>query len=720
MDHTNTPSHPRDRHPRASSRASTSTTSTRQTSLTHSSANTSLSAASPKLPHPSAHPHRPYTTTGTKPPLAPPDTPSPASTFLHERLQRERRVDLDARSAAPDPRGSPARPPSSGSADSRRRGMGAKEMEQTVSTLHKQNFDLKLELYHRRERQNGLEDRLEALRREKGAVEEMNDTLVAELEKRDKAVEEAVAMIVLLESHVETLLREREMVRHVEEAQGGAFRRLQYDDLGRSETPRPRAPSGGSTDASTRAIHRVPSFLSARSDTTENLRSVYLGTHGSLHSLRRPEEDSGRASAASPSLSVLSESSFVSVYGKDGGRGGDPDGRPSIDESLSEMRMAPPSRLAQLDPRQPRSNSLTASAPRAPVRAPAASTEYTSPLQKLERTYSLRTSSSRLSGPETPDATRAEPSPSHQRTKEQKREALRRVLTDAPRGDAGLPPTPDTISTTTLRRCKASDDTLGGREGARLDLAPLLQPAQADKGQPPTTADFARQGAAFFGNVPVSRPRSAGETTASRNGWDSDSDSDAASDIWMQEGGRPGGGESPDLFGFPPSSAWGGKRADMDELISVQAGLLPAGPPPPPNRRSSLQAPTGEGARGRRHARRNSDGVAEGQYPPAAQKPRGLGRLNPFRRSLGGDADTNSPGKSTMGVPSRVRADDEGARATPPPILRNRGASVGLEDDGGVALAQAPEGATPPRGVGGVEGRRKWLGGFRRDARRAG
>src|SRR5690606_10916886 len=122
-----------------------------------------------------------------------------------------------------------ARPPSSGSYESRRKGMGVKEIEQTVSTLHKQNFDLKLELYHRRERQTALEDRLEGVLREKEQVVQMNDTLIAELEKRDKAVEEAVAMIVLLESRVETLLKEREMVRQVEE-QNSTFRQLQHED----------------------------------------------------------------------------------------------------------------------------------------------------------------------------------------------------------------------------------------------------------------------------------------------------------------------------------------------------------------------------------------------------------------------------------------------------------------------------------------------------------
>src|SRR5690606_24934723 len=145
--------------------------------------------------------------------------------------------------------------------------------------------------------------------------EEMNDTLLEELEKRDKAVEEAVAMIVLLETQVETLLKEREMVRQIETQT--SFHPLQNGDAdggARASTPRMTRPERRGDAAE--AMRRMPSFLSERSETTENLRNVYLNVHGSLQSLRRPagdmvsEVDKDRAnSLASPSLSVLSESS---------------------------------------------------------------------------------------------------------------------------------------------------------------------------------------------------------------------------------------------------------------------------------------------------------------------------------------------------------------------------------------------------------------------------
>ena len=71
-----------------------------------------------------------------------------------------------------------------------------------------------------------------------------------------------------------------------------------------------------------KTLARMPSFVSERSETTENLRSVYLGARASLMSLPRMSEDTNDAESrlannmmTSPSMSVLSESSFLSVYG---------------------------------------------------------------------------------------------------------------------------------------------------------------------------------------------------------------------------------------------------------------------------------------------------------------------------------------------------------------------------------------------------------------------
>ncbi|KAG7143109.1 hypothetical protein HYQ45_000576 [Verticillium longisporum] len=209
------------------------------------------------------------------------------------------------------------RPGSSGSSEpSKKKGMGVKEMEATVSTLHKQNFDLKLELYHRRERQTTLEEKVEQLASEKEQLEEVNDRLLEELEKRDKAVQEAVQMIVLLEARVEKLVEEREMVRQVETAGYLADMDASLD----APTPKARAADLARLEEDVRKLNRMPSFVSEKTETTANLRNVYLGTRGNLTLPKLTEgladTDPGRAGMVSPSLSVLSESSFASIYGE--------------------------------------------------------------------------------------------------------------------------------------------------------------------------------------------------------------------------------------------------------------------------------------------------------------------------------------------------------------------------------------------------------------------
>ncbi|PKS13068.1 hypothetical protein jhhlp_000409 [Lomentospora prolificans] len=652
---------------RAPSRASNSTTSTRITS--HSTGNSSYTTSSPKMSSSTLSSHRLNLSNGGRKPVPShlssqlmrevgyDARQSPVSSYLQEKLQRERKVESDNKSVSsgrtsndPNVQSSPIRregfdprrPMSSGGHDSssKKKGMGVKEMEQidpatkitnttyqTVSTLHKQNFDLKLELYHRRERQTALEEELVTMKEEKNQFMELNDRLVEELEKRDKAVEEAVAMIVLLEAQVETLLKEREMVRHIESqtAFGGMNDPL---DIARGTTPKPL--SGHVPRASVDlALQRMPSFLSEQSETTENLRNVYLcAKGGSLLSLLRPTEtplDLEHERLASPSLSVLSESSFVSVYGKNSHQDGDNtvtpfDETPSLDiqspdgaslnrsqnalvrERYSRDRVGTPSRSM-------RTNPLTQAAQYQPL---ADLLDQASPLQRLEkmdRTFSLKTVSSRQSGQERePEYQKAAPAPppvsrteSQRRTKEEKREALRRVMTDGPAGrlrDQNMPPTPDTISTTTLRHYQNSADALSSQPGLAhqqsyftlsetnslpsLDARPdqraqTVIPASVSVAQPPSMTAFNSRKdvptSSYFDSRPpiIQRPRSADETTASHrknNGWDSESDDESdinsmasSLDIWMKDSWKPskssanGRRYSPDLFGFPSKGA---------------------------------------------------------------------------------------------------------------------------------------------------------------------
>ncbi|OIW27893.1 hypothetical protein CONLIGDRAFT_453658 [Coniochaeta ligniaria NRRL 30616] len=670
--------------PRAASRSSTSSTKTR---TTHLSSNGSFTQLPPSPQHSAAHPtHRFHHSTcgrgSTERPRsqlsreASEDSRQslpPVSSFLQERLQRERKVESErsssrlsnetmnasfdhktaqsspARSGVSDGR----RPRSSGGADpvKKKQGLGVKEMEQTLSTLHKQNFDLKLELYHRRERQTALEERLEKLETDKIQTDEMNDKLIVELEKRDKAVEEAVAMIVVLEARVEQLLREREMVRRVED-HGFHFSRNETPTPSEMATPRRTDFARSSPEDEGKILARMPSFLSEQSEATSNLRNVYLGVRGSILSLSKTAEDGqdqereDLQGTRSPSLSVLSESSFRSIYGEK-----DVPGSSDSSPSPPHMEPAPFDGLSESGSFRPslsgdKSNIVTPSKLRRVesrnMSAGAAKFQNindildvaASPLQRLEKLEKTLTAMDDASRPSTAYERKTDSRPSTGRpvkpgarpqTKQEKRDALERVLTNGHhpsdfRNSQGLPPTPDTISTSTLRRFKNSNDTLpkeiefaGDRSylalsettGSQQSITPekteRLGGSRNDTAQPVSTTAFdglkeVSSDASYFNgrfsSAQIPRPRSADETTISnrrggrgRGNWESDESDDeldgagsvtSTFDYWMREslspnraaalnpfssasqaGTKHDGRISPDLFSFPTStSGW--------------------------------------------------------------------------------------------------------------------------------------------------------------------
>ncbi|KAM0553048.1 hypothetical protein ACHAPJ_007595 [Fusarium lateritium] len=676
---------------RTASRSSTSTTNTRNTMYSANSG-TSHAPASPGLSH-SQHSHRLYHATCQRPASAAPRTTTRTprltresssestrqhvvSSFLQEKLQQSRqaesdkssswsRTTTDVNSSGEFGRslGSPIRvvesdghrPQSAaGNEPSKKKGLGVKDMEQVISSLHKQNFDLKLELYHRRERQTALEDKVEVLETEKARTDDLNDHLTQEMEKRDKAIEEAVAMIVTLEARFEQFAKERAIVEQIEAE--GQYAAPEFDPC--YEDPRPNTVSPDITKqpGGDKTITRMPSFLSDRSENTENLRNVYLGARGSVLSLAQVPEgpgdaDNGRGPGlGSPSLSVLSESSFVSVYGS---KGHDKGNLPEVDEPLTLDGAAGkgssinrPKTAFVKSPtanRSTRSNSL--STRQAQFESINNVIEYSSPMQRSERSYTTKKSDER---PQSRDkdgldfAGRAVKSPNHRRTKEEKRESLRRVMTDAPGGvrlhDHNLPPTPDTISTSTLRRFQNSNETLAKHPTMRRSHGALSETSENDGSysgvqleQPMRAVKASAQiielnNRAYLENRgrSIQRPRSADETTVSHrkgNDWDTDTDdSDVESlesslDIWMRESAKPnmnGGRASPDLFSFPSNAAKGGWAMDamfgpgsghsggastgidpdkIRDLFPVQQELFSSSlPPPPPNRRSSLNA----------------------------------------------------------------------------------------------------------------------------------
>lgn len=551
----------------------------------------------------------------------------------------------------------------------KKRGLGVKEMEQVISTLHKQNFDLKLELYHRRERQTTLEERLDDLENDRQRMEEVNDKLLVELEKRDKAVEEAVAMIITLEMQVEQLFRERSMAERMENE---SFFSQGYEIGYRTPVAHGLGPDIVKMENDAKAVNRVPSFLSDHSEATENLRNVYLGTKGSsMLSLPRllessPEGDTLRT-LGSPTLSVLSESSFASIYGRrENGAVGDA-ACTEVDETIVHDGDGPT--LMKISTEHQMSRGKAGSVPPDGAVVPRASsaTHFPSitdlmagsPLQRLERLDGSWTSqreeglpqSRERDHPKTHHTASDAPSAAPGALGKDRRDTLRRVLTEGPGGvrlhDHGLPPTPDTISSSTLQRLQGSDDALAHEQDVIDDscngvslkssvhdetwrdshgeaVADQHQPeldSWASLGKPPIESPFDHHRGPL-----IPRPRSADESTTSHGrgkAWDSDLDDDSDTrslqsslDIWMRESDQSKGRsrESPDLFSFPANVLTGncasaasmlpiGAEAGRDQpppgfdymrdLFSLRQGLFGNAAPPPPSRRSSLQATTG-------------------------------------------------------------------------------------------------------------------------------
>lgn len=608
---------------------------------------------------------------------------------------------------------------------------------------------MKLELYHRRERQTALEERVEVLEKDKRETDELHDTLMEELEKRDKAVEEAVAMIVMLEDRVDQLVTERNMVRQVENE--GLFR---SQDL-TAEYLHAVSARGGSGmnrgDGYAKVVNRMPSFLSEKSENTENLRNVYLGVRGSALSLPRVAEGSSEAGNTpangygSPTLSVLSESSFVSVYGQ---KAQSRDYPPPVDMPLSldgvdgGYHLPGPRESGRMLPGKPMmapARSATAN----PLSRPNGSSQYysilgmvdhKSPLQqieRLERTRSGRREDNRPSSQGREfrgDEAMAHQSPARRPTKEEKREALKKVMTDVPGGvrlnDEGFPPTPDTISTSTLHRMKGSNDTLSQQHEAMRDRISGLQMNTAEVGRE-RFGDFAAEAPLRRGHVGggardprdvniydhrdalIPRPRSAGETTVSNtrgSDWGSDSEDDAHSlqsslDIWMREStksGKKGGRASPDLFGFPSSASRGGwamtsmfgpnnvrtkgegigpDAAFMHDLFSLRQSSQSAHPsshpaPPPPDRRSSLHARTGS----------TSETLQFPQYPVADEtssnqrqhQARRMSEDVPMRTEL------QTPVQTQIHQPPPQQPGSDQKKSHYPPITGQQGARAGL------------------------------------------
>ncbi|KAI1733431.1 hypothetical protein F4680DRAFT_29611 [Xylaria scruposa] len=449
---------------------------------------------------------------------------NPVSSLLQERLQKERRAEserlaskwgADLSSSTGDIRdgdilnspskrykpGAERRPRSSHDDDSSQTSMGAKQTEKAVSALHKQNFDLKLELFHRREKQTILETRVEELETERQELTDIQENLLAELVKRDKAIEEAVNMIVKLEARVDELVRERETGQQI--VAGGPYQHSwsNMPDSLRTETPKPSDHGVylSIEPIEPKTLERMPSFLSDRSAQTQHLRSVVLQNNSSLRHIRGVSEISASSAevseanhVASPSLSVLSESSFVSIYGSKQGQDeagllplGDALG---MDGTFGDRSPTPTMRMMNSPSYQKTSGPnrtlhLTKAATYLPSQVLPTNNALKLPIKRMEQ-HGEKTSfvddafrpstSGRRKSVVTP-VSQFTSSPSQARSRRERSQTLQKVMTNYPThkdlvNTHPLPPTPDTVSSSVLQTQKDqsnSQDSLSRGDDAQ-------------------------------------------------------------------------------------------------------------------------------------------------------------------------------------------------------------------------------------------------------------
>lgn len=430
-------------------------------------------------------------------------------------------------------------------------------------------------------------------------------------------------MIISLETRIDLLLREREMIRQ-----------LESDEAFLSHlTQSPSTTLVGHTDATKDSQYsapndkkrpsHAPSFMSGHTESLEAFRNACLDSNASCLSLpktdSRLDNDHG---FTSPSMSLLSESSFVSIYGQ----------RDTRDSSVPPDIPINPSRIKNSEGRGQRSVSSSAHdfppsrsqrleslGSRDGARSAMESREIATSLRKLERLDTTPTkqntdpqniSSIHATGRgETARPLKQQPLT---RSRDHKEKPGRKIISDegTTNHDHTFPPTPDTATSSVLDHSQSRNDrslieqasspssrlALKNFPGERTDkIAPnqwqfqesgLISP-QAPSFTAFTGGNQQSSGTGFpeLHSPRLRRPRSADETTISRhkNDWESESELDDAVsevssfDYWMREGLRPSRGgaaqlngsrdtahrDPPDLFGFPSDDNGGWRSNDL-------------------------------------------------------------------------------------------------------------------------------------------------------------
>ncbi|KAK8215374.1 hypothetical protein M8818_001995 [Zalaria obscura] len=416
-----------------------------------------------------------------------------------------------------------------------RKSMGARQTEEKLEKLNKENFDLKLELFHLRkktasvqlanEKLLGRAEMAEKTNREAVAIQE---ELVAELEKRDRAVEEAVGIICAHEATIEEM--RGKMVQLMEDLGGDTgycgsevLELVQQPssppDLPSTlastilpktglHVPERHCPPAASALQSRRigSLQRTPSFLLDKQPSTQALRAVFLAetrelqTVKSFNSLRsRIETDDGHDKGLdvlmSPRLSVLSESSFPSIYNRSPRKGDDT----KEEEPRQEFEMGREREVEEeervIEGRYTREDSITrvnqwieSASPRS---TPSKSQQLLKPLSPrlqhrspLQQTDHQSHQSQSYHSVETalapPASLHPQPNISAHRTgmqhQQQQQQQQPKTPLEAPQFASPLmPPTPDTVSTRMLRRSRESIDKTSQRSQDQNTHAPQTE-----------------------------------------------------------------------------------------------------------------------------------------------------------------------------------------------------------------------------------------------------
>ena len=219
--------------------------------------------------------------------------------------------------------------------------MSLKEMEQHLSKINKQNFDLKLEVFHRRQRNEVLEAKMEKLNEleaDNAEMQSINEDLLLELEKRDVAIQEAVNLICELEAKIEEMGEAELYFRdNAQTPQATTAAKPGENDDNDSSLSGPQS-AGSPQDLVPERLdvsltrprnmspnpeavaRRIPSFMREKRKSTHVLRSLYsydgsIGGPGSVFTGDVNDDDEDGNMLRSPRLSLLSESGFQSIYG---------------------------------------------------------------------------------------------------------------------------------------------------------------------------------------------------------------------------------------------------------------------------------------------------------------------------------------------------------------------------------------------------------------------